>query len=193
MSPFDSVSFLRAAIRADITKTTTNNIAGHRQGHRGYRECPPFAFSYADGVAIDRGQEERLSVKDVAIEVRSSPPACAVTADPEREVGNESGSVLKEMHVFLRAGEPRTKQSTTDDGAGVLHRWENLQGGPRADEVRKQARVASLRKERGRGAVGVDIYFKGAPPQVNVASNLECKNKNGNLRATTVCRKIQQL
>lgn len=128
-------------------KAAISNNAGHRHGHRGYHGCPPFAFSYADGVAIDRGQEERLSVKDIAIQ--SSAPPCTVTDDPEREVGIESGRVLKEMHVFLRAGEPRTKQATTDDGAGVLHRWESLQRGSCGGEVREQAREASFRKTGG--------------------------------------------
>lgn len=135
MSPFDSVSFLRAAIQADITKTTTSTNVGHRHGHRGNHGCPPFAFSYADGVAIDRGQEERLSVKDIA--VQSPPPACTLTDDQQWEASHESGRrVHKEMHVFLRACKPRTKQATTDDGAGVLHRWESLQGGSWGDEVR---------------------------------------------------------
>lgn len=142
LSPFDSVSFLRAAIQADIMKTTTSNNTRHRHGHRGHHGCPPFAFFYADGVAIDRGQEERLSVKDIAIQ---SSPACTVTDDPQWEVGNESGgSVQKEMHVFLRACEPRTKHATTDVGAGVLHRWESLSGGSLGDEVRKLGRVVSF-------------------------------------------------
>ena len=157
MSPFDSVSFLRVAIQADIMKAAISNNAGHRHGHRGYHGCPPFAFSYADGVAIDRGQEERLSVKDIAIQ--SSAPPCTVTDDPEREVGIESGSVLKEMNVFLRAGEPRTKQATTDDGAGVLHRWESLQRGSCGGEVREQlAKPVFERRERPRCCRRRDVF-----------------------------------
>lgn len=162
MSPFDSVSFLRATIQADIMHATISNNAGHRHGHCGFHGCPPFAFSYADGVAIDRGQEERLSVKDIAI--RSS-ATCTVTDGPQWEVGNESGEIVQEMHVFLRACEPRTKQATTDDGAGMLHRWDSLQGGCSRDEVRKQACNASFRKTGGAEMLSVSRYIPRKPPR----------------------------
>lgn len=154
MSPSDSVSSLRVTIQADIMKTISGDSAGHRHGQHAYHGCPPFAFFYADGVAIDRGQEERLSVNDIAVQ--------SSTDDRQWGVGNESvGGVQREMHVFLRACEPRTKQATTDDGAGVLHRWESLHGGSWSDEVRKQARVASVRKAGS-------TVFQGSSPRWTV-------------------------
>ncbi len=144
MSPFDSVSFLRAAIQADAvrdTGTATNavNSTGHRQRSRVIRGCPPFSFSYADGVAIDRGQEERLSVKDIAI-TSSSCYANSMTADEHDQqwAGNTgSGEVAeKEMRVLLRAYESPTGQDATDESAGgVLHRWESMHGGFCGPEV----------------------------------------------------------
>lgn len=153
VSPFDSVSFLRAAIQADIVRdassvtTTTVNNAGYRQGHcdsgsgGGRGGCPPFAFSYADGVAVDRGQEERLSVKDIAVtsSVASSASSAVGEATYDHRWGEDSASEQsghKELRVFLRACEPRTQQPTADHGtSGVLHRWEDLQGTSWGDEV----------------------------------------------------------
>ena len=174
VSPFDSVSFLRAAIQADMVKTTiSSNNAGHRHGPRGYRGCPSFAFSYADGVAIDRGQEERLLVKDIATK---SSPACSVTDDDPRWEGGNEGRESGQggMLVFLRAGEPRTKQATTDDGAGVLHRWESLQGGCFGDEVRKLAAEDFGKMGGGKTAVGFKVHAKEALPwEEDPASNFD--------------------
>lgn len=158
VSPFDSVSFLRAAIQSDVVRgtnsanTTTTSNAGYRQGRRGSGSgsgrCPPFAFFYADGVAIDRGQEERISVKDIAITSSSAASSSASTAageaayDQQRWEGNSAsdGSGRKELCVFLRACEPRTKQPTAGHSTGgVLHRWEDLQGGSWGNEVIRHA------------------------------------------------------
>lgn len=172
VSRFDSVSFLRAAIQADIVRdtstanTTTINNAGFRQGRRGSGSgsgsggCPPFAFSYADGVAVDRGQEERLSVKDIA--VTSSPAASSTSSTAgevfldqrwEEDIASDD-SERKELRVFLRACDPRTQQPTADNGAGgVLHRWEDLQGGSWGNEVNERVRASTfLRNGRDRHA-----------------------------------------
>lgn len=136
MSRLDSVSLLRAAIQADVVRDIGT---GHRQGNRVIRECPPFSFSYADGVAIDRGQEERLSVKDIAI-TPSSFSATSMAADDhdQRWDGNTDSaqSAEKEMLVLLRACESPTGQDATYESAGgVLHRWESMHGGFYGKEV----------------------------------------------------------
>lgn len=170
MSLSDSVSFLRNAIRADITKTSTSSNAGHRQGHRGHHGCPPFAFSYADGVAIDRGQEDRLSVKDIAMQ--SPPPSSALTNDEQWGADTTSGgSVRKEMQVFLRAGGPRTNQTTTDDGGRALHRWESLQGRSWGDEVSNEARLATFRSTGGAEVQSSRVPFRGTTAHVDVVTN----------------------
>lgn len=153
MSPFDSVSFLRAAIQADVvhdmgTRTIAVNSTVHRQGSRGTRECPPFFFSYADGVAIDRGQEERLAVKDIAI-TSSSFCASGVAAEDQDQQwnGNTDGgeSTDKDMCVLLRVCESPTEQDTTgESGSGVLHRWESMQGGFCGIEVISEGMAAGI-------------------------------------------------
>lgn len=152
MSPVDSVSLLRAAIQADIVRDTrgTTTKTGASSGAAGHlvdgggSGCPLFSFSYADGVAIDRGQEERLSVKDIAIN-SSSPSAGAPTDcfDLQWEDGNggDGGGSCTEMVVFLRASGSETEHAGTGDGSagggdgGVLHRWESLQAGAWGNEV----------------------------------------------------------
>lgn len=150
MSAFDSVSFLRAAIQADVVRDTrwveetsasANSTAGHRHGNgrRGRGDlCPPFTFCYADGVAIDPGQEERLSVKDIAVDPALQATGAAAAADPsDSDQLWDQGSGSGEMRVFLQACEPLTEQGASHGGGGVLHRWESLQGGPWNTEVSK--------------------------------------------------------
>lgn len=151
MSAFDSVSFLRTAIQADIVRDTRSaeetsaagsSAAGHRHGNgrRGRGDlCPPFTFCYADGVAIDPGQEERLSVKDIAVDPALQATGAGAAAD--RSGSNQrwdQGGGSGEMRVFLRACEPLTEQNASHGGGGgVLHRWESLQGGAWNTEVSK--------------------------------------------------------
>lgn len=115
VSPSDSVSSLRAAIHADA--------------HRG---SPAFLFSYADGVPIDRGQEDRLRVRDMAVH---SPISSALDMDLPWEQATRSQETL----VFVQGYAPMKEQTTSDaaDGGGLLHRWENLEGGQMNREVRE--------------------------------------------------------
>ncbi|CAM9534987.1 unnamed protein product, partial [Scytosiphon promiscuus] len=151
-SPSDSVSSLRAAIQADIVcdtreaarKTGGSAAASGLRATGGDSECPVFSFFYADGVAIERGQEERLSVKDIAIDL-SSPDAGTVANDfdprwKDDDSGDGGGS-CEELAVFLRASEFGTEEVGTGDGSGggggggVLHRWESLQEGSWGNEA----------------------------------------------------------
>ncbi|CAM9142334.1 unnamed protein product, partial [Hapterophycus canaliculatus] len=152
VSPFDNVSYLRAAIQADIVRHTrgatretgASDSTGHRANGVDGSGCPLFTFFYADGVAIHRGQEERLSVKDIAIKTPSPTAGAAADCFELRWEDKGSGDGERnctEMTVFLRASESGTEQAGTGDGSGggggggVLHRWESLQAGAWGNEA----------------------------------------------------------
>lgn len=143
MSPSDSVRSLRAAIHADIDRNKRPTIdANHRGGSDG-GGSPAFLFSYADGVPIDRGQEGRVSVQDIAI--ASSPSRTTHNADdPGGEGGGGGGGGWRsaEVCVFLRACSFQSSELEMGDGGcahegGVLSRWGRLpgEGGSCGDEV----------------------------------------------------------
>lgn len=135
MSPFDSVRSLRAAIHSDIGRKNRPTIGVHGGGGGGGRGSPAFLFSYADGVPINRGQEDRLSVQDIAI---ASPSSRATNAD-SRGGGEDGRGHSAEACVFLRACSYQSSELETGDGSvlegDVLSRWGSLQGGSCGNEV----------------------------------------------------------
>ena len=139
MSPFNSVRSLRAAILADFDRKTRPSVDVRGGGGSGGGDSsgtpPAFLFSYADGVPIDRGQEDRLSVQDIAL---ASSPCSRATNSVIRKGGREDRGRSGEACVFLRACSYQDDELETGDGlheGGVLSRWGSLRGGSCESEV----------------------------------------------------------
>lgn len=117
ISPQDSVCSLRAAINNELHPDLVPGV-GDATGST-------FLFCYADGVPIDRGQEERLYVRDITIQ--SSGSDTVDIDSPWNSKGHPT-----EMCVFVH----KEREAVEEAGAQrVLHRWENLQGGSFESEV----------------------------------------------------------
>lgn len=121
ISPFDDLLSFREAIRADASPP--QNVAVLRQG------TPGFIFLYADGVPIDRRQEGRILVGDIAV---AAPHSRSV--EPGFSRSKEKCALIRSFRgLDSRAG---TAASSTFADGGVLHRWEHLRGSPWEAEVK---------------------------------------------------------
>lgn len=121
VSPFDDLLSFREAIKADTS--SPQNVAVLRQ------RTPGFTFLYADGVPIDRRQEGRILVGDIAV---AAPHSRSVESGFSRS--NEKCALIQSFRgLDSRVG--KAACSTLADG-GVLHRWEHFRGSSWAAEVK---------------------------------------------------------
>lgn len=138
-SPLDKACSLRASINAEVRREHSIVTNPRRRGGLA------FFFSYADGVPIDLGQEERLLVKDIA----TSPAFSARDINSGDYTPWGEGEQPREACVFLRLSSSNGGPARHRTGnCGALHRWEDLPGRSHEIEVHSCCRLQSSVRKR---------------------------------------------